>query len=92
MKLLKWRPSERLTAHAALKHPWFALNKVDHVELDSKTQSSILDNLKKVHKHNAIKQAALSFLASHLMTKKEKDELTLMFKILDKNGDGKLSK
>jgi Ca2+-binding EF-hand superfamily protein len=26
------------------------------------------------------------------MTKKEKDELSQMFKLLDKNGDGKLSK
>jgi len=34
----------------------------------------------------------LTFIASQLLTKSEKENLAKIFKALDKNGDGKLSK
>lgn len=39
-----------------------------------------------------LKQAAFAFIASQLVSKKEKDEIGKCFKSMDKNGDGKLSK
>jgi len=39
-----------------------------------------------------LKQATFAFIASQLLTKSEKENLDKIFKALDKNGDGKLSK
>lgn len=39
-----------------------------------------------------LKQATLAFIASQLLGKEEKDDLEKIFKALDKNGDGHLSK
>lgn len=39
-----------------------------------------------------MKQATFAFIASQLLTKSEKENLAKIFKALDKNGDGKLSK
>ena len=39
-----------------------------------------------------LQQAAMMFIASQLMTRKEKENLTAIFMALDKNGDGSLTK
>lgn len=39
-----------------------------------------------------MKQATFAFIASQLLTKGEKENLAKIFKAIDKNGDGKLSK
>ena len=39
-----------------------------------------------------LKQAAFSYMASQLVSKTEKDKLSMMFKSFDKNSDGKLDK
>lgn len=39
-----------------------------------------------------LKQAAYSYIASQLISKSEKERLAKIFKAIDKNGDGKLSK
>ena len=39
-----------------------------------------------------MKAATLTFIGSQLVSKKEREELASVFKSLDKNSDGKLSK
>lgn len=39
-----------------------------------------------------MKQATFSYIASQLLSKQEKEKLSKLFKDIDKNGDGKLSK
>jgi calcium-dependent protein kinase len=39
-----------------------------------------------------LKQATFSYIAAQLLTKQEKEKLSKIFKDLDVNGDGKLSK
>jgi len=39
-----------------------------------------------------MKQATFAYIASQLLTKSEKENLARIFKAIDKNGDGKLSK
>jgi len=51
-----------------------------------------LENLKNFHKNSTLKVATLSFISSQLTTKDEREELARVFKLLDKNGDGRLSK
>jgi calcium-dependent protein kinase len=39
-----------------------------------------------------LKQATFAYIASQLLSKGEKDNLSKLFKAIDTNGDGKLSK
>ena len=50
-----------------------------------------LDNLQKFNSDVTLKQATYAFIASQLMSKVERDNLSKVFKAFDKNGDGKLS-
>jgi len=51
-----------------------------------------MSNLKSFHKTNVFRTATLSFISSHMITKDEREDLARVFKQLDKNGDGRLSK
>ena len=39
-----------------------------------------------------LKQATFAFIASQLLSKNEKEQIDKVFRAMDKNGDGKLSK
>ena len=54
--------------------------------------SEALNNLMNFHSHAIIKAAVLTFIGSQLLSKDERDECARVFKQLDVNGDGKLSK
>lgn len=51
-----------------------------------------LSNLKTFRADQKLKQATFAFIASQLLSKAEKENLAKIFKAIDKNGDGKLSK
>ena len=51
-----------------------------------------LSNLKTFRADQKLKQATFAFIASQLLSKQEKENLARIFKAIDKNGDGKLSK
>jgi calcium-dependent protein kinase len=51
-----------------------------------------LSNLQNFRADQKLKQATFAFIASQLLTKSEKENLAKIFKAIDKNGDGKLSK
>jgi calcium-dependent protein kinase len=51
-----------------------------------------LSNLKTFRADQKMKQATFAYIASQLLSKAEKENLAKIFKALDKNGDGKLSK
>lgn len=51
-----------------------------------------MDNLAHFHGHATIKAATLTFIGSQLITKEEREEMARIFKNLDANGDGRLSK
>ena len=88
-KLLTVEPEERITASDALTHPWFDVSKVGY--LNKMEHEEALKNLKTFRADEKLKQATCAYIASQLLTKKEKDALGTVFKQIDKNGDGKLS-
>jgi calcium-dependent protein kinase len=51
-----------------------------------------LSNLQNFRADQKMKQATFAYIASQLLTKSEKENLARIFKAIDKNGDGKLSK
>ena len=81
--------NKRISAEQALKHEWFSL------ALDITGQRvlpSIVNNMKSFRATEKLQHAVLAFIASHLNTKEDMRELAENFKVIDKNGDGKLSK
>ncbi len=89
-KLLTYDPEQRPSAEEALKHPW--ITEMSTVSVDSSVAMGALSNLKNFRADQKLKQATFAFIASQLLTKNEKENLAKIFKAIDKNGDGKLSK
>jgi calcium-dependent protein kinase len=58
--------------------------------VDETLAVNALDNLGKFKSDVTLKQATYAFIASQLMSKQERDNLSKVFRAFDKNGDGKL--
>lgn len=88
-KLLTYKPEDRISAEDALQHPWI---KEFKVEVDEEATSNALSCLKAFRSEQKLKVAAASYIGSQLISKSEKEKLGKIFKSLDANGDGQLSK
>lgn len=88
-KLLTYKPEDRISAEDALQHPWI---KEFKVEVDEEATSNALTCLKAFRSEQKLKVAAASYIGSQLISKSEKEKLGKIFKSLDANGDGQLSK
>ena len=89
-KLLTFDPNSRISAKDALQHPWIKGN--SKVEVDEQKTKKTLNNLRSFSGSSKLKQAALAFIASHLTRDDEKRDLDKIFKEIDIDGDGNLSK
>ena len=93
-KMLTYDPDKRISAAEALMHPWITQkgsSKKDY-EIVASTAHLALSNLRKFRADNMLKKAVLTFIVTQLIEEKEKRDLLKLFQVLDKNGDGKLSK
>jgi calcium-dependent protein kinase len=88
-QLLTYDQEKRPTAEQILQHPW--VTELSNIEIDEAAALGALNNLKGFRADQTLKAATYAFIASQLLSKKEKDELARVFKAFDKNGDGKLS-
>lgn len=61
-------------------------------KLDTNTAVSALTNLKSFNASSKLKQATYAFIAAQLLSKNEKEQIDSVFRAMDVNGDGKLSK
>mmetsp|Transcript_26555 Transcript_26555/g.47699 ORF Transcript_26555/g.47699 Transcript_26555/m.47699 type:complete len:411 (-) Transcript_26555:1273-2505(-) len=91
VKLLLTKDSDaRVSAREALNHPWLAQS--IHKEVQSSTASRIFSNLRSFHISQQLQRAALAFITSQLSTKKEREALEDVFRQLDTDQNGALSK
>ena len=89
--MLCYDPEKRINLSNTLTHQWF--NKVSTQEKVNKEDfTKNLKNLKNFRAEQKLQQAAFTFIASQLTSKEEKQQLMNTFRVLDKNGDGILSK
>ena len=51
-----------------------------------------LKNLTSFNAQSKLQQATYAFIASQLLSKQEKEQIDKVFRAMDANGDGKLSK
>jgi calcium-dependent protein kinase len=93
-KLLVRDPKERISAEAALLHPWFAVNntKADINNLDEKTILMFINNLKNYKPGSLLQQAAVGFLVHNNPQLKDVIEASKLFNLIDTNVDGKIVK
>jgi calcium-dependent protein kinase len=89
-QLLVFDPSKRMTAEKALQHKWITTQ--SQMQVDGAVTQVALNNLISFHSHAVIKAATLTYIGSQLLGKEEREELARVFRKLDANGDGKLSK
>ena len=89
-KMLIYDPDERISASEALEHEWFKM--FENEELESISLKSAFVGLKKFKAKQKMQQAVLGYLVTHLSTKEDLEEFDKVFKNLDKNHDGKVSK
>ena len=89
-KMLTLDTQKRPTAEQAMQHKWIA--EFSKQVVDTSLTKEAMGNLQNFHKNATLKVATLSFISSHLTTKQEREDLARIFKLIDKNGDGRLSK
>lgn len=88
MGMMERDPQRRMTAKEALSHKWI-LRKV-HNDFDIDVAKQTISNLQDFRAETKLKQAAITFMVTHLSTKQEQKELKKSFNQFDQNGDGKI--
>ncbi|CAG9318750.1 unnamed protein product [Blepharisma stoltei] len=91
LNLLKLNVSERFTAEQAMNHKWIQQRACGAIK-DRPLHISCLARLKSFHANVKLKQATLAFIATHLSACEETQQLEEVFRNIDKDGDGKISK
>ena len=92
-QLLTLDDKKRPSAEEALKHPWIAeANKLANQSVSGDIAMNALTNLQSFNADSKLKQATYAFNASQLLNKQEKEQIDKVFRAMDINGDGKLSK
>lgn len=89
-KLLIKDQAQRPSAEEALQHAWIV--NMSKQTVDHGVALNALQNLKSFRADQKLKQATFAYMASQLITKSEKEYLSKVFRALDVNNDGRLSK
>jgi calcium-dependent protein kinase len=93
--LLTYEESERPSAEEALQHPWLKSARSRRSRSCSKRRESTrtsLGCLQSFQADSKLKQCVCSLIASQLLRKDEKEEIDIVFRSLDFDCDGKLTK
>ncbi|CDW80062.1 protein kinase domain containing protein [Stylonychia lemnae] len=93
-KLLQYDPEKRMTAEEAIQHKWITLNltEIIYEQIDQIQAQGALANLKTFRADQKLKQATYTYIVTQLLSKSEKEHLSKIFKAIDIDGDGQLSK
>ena len=92
-KLLKFNPSERITAEQALNHPFFNIDEVKQIEyIDETIARQLLLNLENYKSDNLIKCAVIAYLVHQNTHLDQCMYASKLFRAIDTLHDGKLDK
>jgi calcium-dependent protein kinase len=89
-KMMNFNTGVRVTAREALSHPW--LQNANRIHVNPDYASPLLRNLQNFRAKQKLKKATLNFISSQLTTKEEREEMTQLFRSLDTDQNGTLSK
>ncbi len=88
-KMLTYPPEKRISAKEAYNHPWIQKSLPSVVTPEA--TKDLLVSLKSFQATQKLQQASMMYIATQLISKREREELQKVFTSLDKNADGKLS-
>lgn len=88
-RILVTDPNARPSAEEVLSHSWL---RSASMHIDPTQQEAILTNLKSFKTVNQLQKAIMFYFVTFYDIKEEKRRLAEIFKSLDKNGDGQLSR
>ena len=92
--MLTKNPNKRLSAERCLNHKWFTM--LEENEKQNKNFKSIQKNtinkMAQFVKENRLKKAVLQFISTQFNLKSDEDELRELFKELDKDNKGQITK
>ncbi len=94
-KLLEKDIKKRIRAEDALKHKWFQVYKSKEILIDIEDPQLIqryLKNLKNFKCSSAIQEIALAYLVHNNPELEEVDNACKLFSLIDRNGNGKITK
>ncbi|OMJ82704.1 hypothetical protein SteCoe_16526 [Stentor coeruleus] len=91
LKMLRYDYNQRISATEALSHNWFKLIKSNTEQINKNFEES-LNHLSCYSSTSKLIDAIQEFIARQIISHKESKNLIEVFKILDSNWDGKLSK
>jgi calcium-dependent protein kinase len=91
-KMLELDPNKRLSAEESLMHPWMVkyING-EFNKLEDGYFIDVLNNIKNFNASEKFQQATIAYIVHFLYSSNEVDELKKVFKVLDVNGDGRLT-
>ena len=89
-KMLTFDPNLRISAQEALAHPWIC--NASQQQLDMTQAVSIFNNMKQFRAGQYLHKATLTFIATQLSTKSERDEMMQTFKAIDTDNSGTLDR
>lgn len=90
--MLTYDPKQRSSAKEALGDKWIMKYAERATESTVLSTGAYLNNLSKFHATNKFKQAVLTFIASQITSQAERSELQSLFALLDRDGNGTLTK
>jgi len=90
-RMLTFDPSKRCSAEEALHDPWF-MQFMDQSALSQPIAHETLDRLRSYRTNTRIQEAVWVYLVSYFSTKDDLKHLYKMFKTLDTDRDGQLTK
>lgn len=90
-KMLKKNPKKRPSIQEVFNDPWLQTHG-RNVCPDTVFEGEYLKNLAAFNVQNELQRATMSYIVSNLLTKEETHQVEQVFRALDENGDGKLSR
>lgn len=90
-KMLEPAPRKRPSAKEVLEHPLFKKLKAGSLS-NNPISTEALENLEKFHAQNKLEKSILTFITTNIMDDGSNKELIQVFKAIDKNNDGRLSR
>lgn len=88
--LLTYDPSKRPSASEALKHSWFEKSTKSNTGGSGERQA--VEQLKAFSQAFVLQRAIMAYVSAQFTSREERESMTVVFKALDTNGDGKLSR
>ena len=91
LKMLTYEPEDRVSAEEAIRHPWIIGSHAREQELSEEIALDALANIRNFSVRERLRVATMAYIVHFLYATKDVSDLQKMFKIFDKNSDGKLS-